>query len=328
VTTCTAVCAAGYACPAASTSASPPAAMCASGRYAAAGAPSCSDCVAGQFSTAPAGMVRDVRMLHCRDSFASVLHGQHVITVAAPMSLRVCAGVCCAGSCTLCAVGRYSSTAAAGSCADCPAGKYGSTQGLSVTTCTAVCAAGYACPAASTSASPPAAVCASGRYAAAGATSCSDCVAGQFSTAPAGTGREVRTLHCRDPRVAVAFANVLLGQHVSTVAVPLSLRVCAGVCCAGSCTLCAVGRYSSTAAAGSCTDCPAGKYGSTQGLSVSTCTAVCAAGYACPAASTSASPPAAICASGRYAAAGATSCSDCVAGQFSTAPAGTGREVR
>jgi hypothetical protein len=65
-------------------------------------------------------------------------------------------------------------------------GKYGDSAGMGVVTCTGDCAAGYACPAASTVASPPVALCASGRYAAAGATSCSDCAAGQFSTAPAG----------------------------------------------------------------------------------------------------------------------------------------------
>jgi hypothetical protein len=83
-------------------------------------------------------------------------------------------------------------------------GKYGGAAGIGVVTCSGDCAAGYACPTASTVASPPAAMCASGRYAAAGATSCSDCVAGQFSTAPAGTGvcvascawLRVRVCHC------------------------------------------------------------------------------------------------------------------------------------
>jgi hypothetical protein len=114
----------------------------------------------------------------------------------------------------------------------------------------------------------------------------------------------------------------------------LTSHTCSGECTAGyscpagsttatpSSSICPTGRYS-LASAGTCTSCPAGKFGNTQGLSVATCSGNCAAGYACPAASTTANPPAAMCASGRYAAAGATSCSDCLAGQFSTAPAGT-----
>jgi hypothetical protein len=91
-------------------------------------------------------------------------------------------------------------------------------------------------------------------------------------------------------------------------------RLCHTACRAGSCTLCAVGRYSSTAVASSCTDCPAGKFGSTQGLSVATCSGDCMAGYACPAASTASNAAVNVCPAGRYSLAGASVCIDCPAG--------------
>jgi hypothetical protein len=98
---------------------------------------------------------------------------------------------------------------------------------VGLATCSGDCAAGYACPAASTSASPPAAMCASGRYAAAGATSCSDCVAGQFSTAPAGMGCSVRVcpsvLHSCHPWLRSSLFLLVLWLARNAIRVPAVL---------------------------------------------------------------------------------------------------------
>ena len=83
---------------------------------------------------------------------------------------------------------------------------------------------------------------------------------------------------------------------------------------AAACTgTCSVGRYSLAGTALSCLQCPAGTFGSTTGLTNSSCSGQCQAGYACPAASTTSTVT--LCGAGTYSLAGAGACSPCPPGE-------------
>jgi hypothetical protein len=158
------LCDAGYACPAGSTSATPPAAKCADGTYAAAGASACSPCS----TSPPPGNA-------CYDGAGAASGRACVAGKWSPGGGTACSN-CDAGY--ACPAGSTSATPEA---AICPAGRYSVAGATSCSNCDA----GYACPAGSTSASPSAAMCPPATFSAAGAASCSPCAANSISGARA-----------------------------------------------------------------------------------------------------------------------------------------------
>lgn len=124
--------------------------------------------------------------------------------------------------------------------APCNAGSYGSATGLSTSSCSGACAAGYYCVAASTSAT------------ASRCTGVQFCVAGSSAPATPALG-----LYTADNKAVLPCPR--------------------GFWCA----------------AGEVAPCVAGRYGGTTGLSISTCSGPCSAGFFCPAGSNNAT--AAVC---------------------------------
>ena len=199
---------------------------------------------------------------------------------------------------TRCIVGQYS-TGGAAVCTQCPRGTFGNTTGLTLSSCTGLCAAGYYgstpaasspscsgpcaagyyCPDGSTSATQ--APCAVGQYSTGGAASCTACPAGQFGNATALT-----TSSCSGP---CAPGYYCLQGSTNATAAP-----------------CDVGQYS-TGGVSVCSSCPGGTFGNATSLTTSSCSGPCAAGYACPAGSTNAT--AIPCAAGQYSTGGAAACS-------------------
>jgi hypothetical protein len=194
---CTGPCTAGYACPAASTSATQ--VVCTVGRYSLAGAGACTPCAAGLFGTT-----------------------QGLATAA------------CTAPCPMGSFGSSSGLATSACTGFCPAGTYGETEGLSTASCSgpcasghacvagsitatavmcttgryspggtdvcSLCSAGYVCPPGSASATPAATICAPGKYSLAGDASCSLCSAGRFGSSSGATSAAC-TLAC--PRTSV-----------------------------------------------------------------------------------------------------------------------------
>ena len=178
-----------------------------------------------------------------------------------------------------CAAGRFSAGGTGSvDCLPCAMGFY---SGPRMSSCTP-CPAGYACPTAATPV-----ICAIGRYSLDGWSACQPCPGGRF-----GATQGLTNESCTGPCLA-GYA-----------------------CAAGSTTrtalLCPRGRFSGTAFS-SCHGCHDGWFGNQTGLTVSTCSGRCAAGYFCPGGSTNAT--AAICPIGRYSI-GAGFCRPCPAGRF------------
>jgi hypothetical protein len=126
--------------------------------------------------------------------------------------------------------------------------RYGSAAGLTVSSCTANCSAGYACPAGSTS--PIAQLCPAGTFSGVGAAVCSPCPGGSY-----GATQAMAALTCTGPCTA---GYACPAGSVSPTAL-----------------LCAPGQYSFAAV---CSPCPAGQFGSSVGLTVDTCSGLCPSG--------------------------------------------------
>jgi hypothetical protein len=189
---------------------------------------------------------------------------------------------------------------------DCAAGLYGATSGLSVSSCTANCSAGYFCAAGSTNAT--ASACPMGRFSLSGSSTCTNCSAGRYGSATA--------------RISAACtAPCPAGTYGATEG--LTSAGCSGNCSAGhacvagstnaTAAICAAGRYS-VGGAGVCSACPAGTYGATAGLPSAACSGNCSAGYACPVGSTNAT--ASICPVGKFSVSGSGACTNCSAGRY------------
>jgi hypothetical protein len=168
-------------------------------------------------------------------------------------------------------------------CVMCPGGTYGATSGVTNSSCTGSCSAGYMCPAGSTNST--AAVCPMGFYSLDGAAGCWQCLPGRFGSAVGLTSGT-----CSGPCDPGSYCG--LGSITST-----------GV-------LCPKGRYS-LGGVGVCTGCPAGRWSSNVGQNVSDCPGSCSAGYYCPTGSSSAT--AVLCPPGAYCPAGAGSPTVCPA---------------
>ena len=128
--------------------------------------------------------------------------------------------------------------------------RYGSAAGLTVSSCTANCSAGYACPAGSTS--PIAQLCPAGTFSGVGAAVCSPCPGGSY-----GATQAMAAPTCTGPCTA---GYACPAGSVSPTAL-----------------LCAPGQYSFAGAA-VCSPCPAGQFGSSVGLTVDTCSGLCPSG--------------------------------------------------
>jgi hypothetical protein len=178
------------------------------------------------------------------------------------------------------------SNSAAGACSPCAAGLFGATPLMTSSGCSGICAAGHACPEASTSAMEQR--CAPGSYSLAGAGSCTACPAGTY-----GAVSGLTTAGCS-------------GLCTAGFACPL------GVACPQF-LMCPSGSYS-LAGAGACSVCPAGRFGSSPAMAAAECSGPCAAGFRCPANSTA--PTAFACPAGQFSLAGAASCTRCRAGAY------------
>jgi hypothetical protein len=225
--------------------------------------------------------------------------------------MRLC--FCC-GAFLQCGPGNYSAGVGVG-CQFCPAGLFGATAGLSSSSCTGPCDAGYACPAGSATAT--AVQCAAGRYSLGGAGVCTLCPAGLYGastgltttacTAPCPAGR-----YGSDPGLTLSTCTALCpaGTYGATPGLPTAQ--CSGLCTAGY--ACVAGSTSATAAL-----CVAGKFSSAG----SGMCKFCSAGYTCPAGSNSSTPADTICPAGKYSRAGDLSCTVCDAGWFGSNPGAT-----
>ncbi len=154
-----------------------------------------------------------------------------------------------------------------------------------------------------------------------GATSCSLCPAGTLVPPPLhapcvvgeglmeGVSRPIPvSLHLPPEALlvhSVGCVSPCTGLFGTTPAQTSQAAACTGTC--------SVGRYSLAGTALSCLQCPAGTFGSTTGLTNSSCSGQCQAGYACPAASTTSTVT--LCGAGTYSLAGAGACSPCPPGE-------------
>ena len=153
----------------------------------------------------------------------------------------------------------------------CLAGYFGVNTGLTTPVCTSVCSPGYACAAGSTNAT--AYTCPAGQFAAAKAATCTMCAAGQFGSTSA-----LPTAACTASCVA-GFYGATAGQSSPTCSGPCP----AGYSCPSGSTnatahVCPAGQYA-PAASPSCLVCAAGRFGAAPGLTNSSCSGPCAAGY-------------------------------------------------
>lgn len=152
-----------YSCPAGSTTATPAASICATGRYSTGGAMFCTQCPAGSY-----GSTTGLTTSACTGLCSAGRYGSNTGLTAA-----ACDGSCsagrygdvagqttnqCVGSCpagyfcpagtispttNICPTGRFSTGGSGNSCSSCAAGLYGATTGLMTTGCTGPCQAGY-----------------------------------------------------------------------------------------------------------------------------------------------------------------------------------------
>jgi hypothetical protein len=281
---CSGVCTAGYACPAGSTNAT--VSTCPAGQFSNSGASTCSMCAAGRFGATNV-MNTSACSGVCTAGYACPAGSTNATVSVCPAGQYSMSG---AGSCTMCAAGRFGALplmADASCTAACPAGTFGSTSGLSTPACSGNCTAGYACPAGSITP----AVCLPGQYSAAGTGACSDCAAGRYGNTT-GLTTEACTAAC-----AAGFFGGAAGLTTSS---------CSGSCRAGyacaagstnsTASICPAGTFSLTGSS-ACTGCAAGRFGATSGVSVAACSGNCTAGFACPAGSTS--PTALVCPNGQ-----------------------------
>ena len=266
---CSGDCAAGYACPAGSSSGN--AVPCLPGYYSQARAAECTACPGGKYGS------------------------------VSLLSSNACSGMCTAGyycpagsvspvpEANPCPAGFYS-TSGATTCIACPGGKYGTGSPVATSAaCTGECTAGYACTSGSVSAT--ALACPAGYYSIAGQASCTQCPGGTY-----GTGSAVATSDACDGSCA-AGSYSLAGSTECTLcpagkfgsAASLGSAECSGSCSAGyycpagsivgtpAGNQCDPGTYAAIGA-GACSLCPAGRYGATNGLQSSSCTDACAEG--------------------------------------------------
>jgi hypothetical protein len=138
---------------------------------------------------------------------------------------------------------------------------------------------------------------------------------------PASQSFCVLSVRCGSACIPVQFVRKLcgntLGMLVSLSSAPTRVPSfgCAGTFFNSSvCLPCPPGRFMNLFGAGSCSACPAGRFGGSEGLSVSVCTGLCDAGYACGEGSVV--PNVTACPAGQYSNAGAGVCTPCPAGRF------------
>ena len=264
--------------------------LCAAGKYKdVSGNMACSNCIAGKYS--PGGLASCINCPSLSTSPASstaetscVCNSGYEKVGSNPF---VCQPVSCpagstgpAGSCTLCAAGKYKALSGAAPCDDCVAGKYSAATGqISGTTCQN-CAAGKFSAAAGASVCLN---CAEGTYKAAGVNAaCDACEAGKFSAA---TGQSSATTcqNCAAGKFSAAAGasvclNCFAGTYKATAGVNAACDACVagkfsaavGAVLASTCSSCQVAKYSG-AAAGVCTGCSVDQTSPAGSTSVAAC---------------------------------------------------------
>lgn len=326
---CSGLCAPGYACPAGSTTAT--ATACAAGFYTSGGQGVCSKCPPGTFGDGTLGG---------RNSPA-------------------CSGQCAAGyKCpsgssvpVACAAGTYS-LAGSGSCTAC-SGTYGdgSLGGRNTSACSGPCPAGYACPAGTISTAATPMFTALKLYASlytseassfltpiATVDATSTACVGPFSypfasekyvkvTAQSSTSATVTFYSSTDSSCTGSAAFTLSSISLLLTAAPSSSTLVAsstsgtengfGYFINPMAVPCSAGSYS-LAGSGSCTPCPAGRFGdgSPEGRNSPSCSGPCAPGSYCGLGTSLETMSNQKCNSGTYSTGGATTCSNCPVGTY------------
>jgi sugar lactone lactonase YvrE len=266
--------------------------LCPPGTYSSVGASSCTSCNAGLYSSIGAGSC----------STCQACSGTGVITFSA----------CTVSSNSICGCASgYSQSGSSGSnlvCTECVAGTWSSPGSTSCSLC------------------PP------GTYSSVGASSCTSCNAGLYSSIGAGSCSTCQA--CSGTGVITFSACTVSSNSICGCASGYSQSGSSGSnlvcteCVAGtwsspgstSCSLCPPGTYSSVGAS-SCTSCNAGLYSSIGAGSCSTCQACSGTGVITFSACTVSSNSICGCASG-YSQSGSSGsnlvCTECVAGKWSS----------
>ena len=259
--------------------------------------------------------------------------------------------------CQNCTAGQFAA-AAASACADCPAGTY-TEAGVGFSGFCSNCSVGSASKVAKATSRTVCQNCSAGSASGVAASACTDCVAGTYS----GEHPRSMCIPCAAGKFSTAFGTVTGLTFVGLARVQLVAASSEGVCtwCASGfygdqeassacaecfpgtysegratvCTLCPLGKSSSTRAAGNSTNCQWCNPGSWASTGFSVCT-LCAPGKYHNRTGATSESVCENCEAGRYSDAGRSVCSDCDMGKYSTGgasvcsncSAGTASEAR